>query len=232
MLESFGIHMMLSRLSKLHVVNFSSKKKLKKNTTPVWIGTGRTWQTLWHQGMRRVLRDSPSPRSWATYVQPVFSCFLGSKKKKRPSFSPPKIPYFWRKKLYAKFLCLDSFNGEECLSLWLASGHSGNMSYGLAGVKPIGGVSRKPGGYWSFLEMLFSCRNFITPTSAGRAAWQDTSDPRGFWSAERITLDWRCWMSQKRGDSRLDLLLMNSLGCWRLVAALAAVTIRWWYVSP
>lgn len=81
-LESFGRHTMLSRLSKLPTVNFSLKKQ---NTALVWMGTGRTWQILWHQGMRRVLRDFPSPRSWATYVQLDFSCFLGSK---RPSFSP------------------------------------------------------------------------------------------------------------------------------------------------
>jgi len=92
------------------------------------------------------------------------------------------------------------------------SGHSDNTSCGLTGVKSIRGASWKCVSYWSFLEILCSCRNVITPTSAGRGAWQETSDPRGFWSAARIILGCGCWVSQKRGDSQLKLLPVEQCG--------------------
>lgn len=104
------------------------------------------------------------------------------------------------------------------------------LSYGLGGVKSICGVLWKAVGYWSFLEMVFLCRSWISPTSHVKAAWQGANNPRGFLECSRNNIGLQALDEPKRGDSQLNLPLMISLGLWRLLAALADVAVRWQYV--
>lgn len=86
------------------------------------------------------------------------------------------------------------------------------LSYGLGGVKSVCGVLWKPVGYGSLFEMVFLCRSSFSPTSAGRAAWQDANNPRRFLECSKNNIGVQVLDGPKRGDPQLNLLLMISLG--------------------
>lgn len=177
------------------------------------MGTGRIWQSHWHQGMRRVLRDSPSPKSWAPYVQLGFSWFLGEYNKK--AIFPLLPPHACERKQCMLHFGAGTAQVGRKLCAWLVSGPRVALGWAWQ-VWGMFGVS------WSLRVTAASWKSCFhaeseSPVLVGQhGSIQALQEVLGC-SKNRC----RCWV--KKG--------MLSWSCcswalWRLVAALAAGTMR------